>query len=292
MTQTATSPSTESADAAAARPAPVRVLVPTGMLGGGFPAETIARGIAMGADVIVVDGGSTDSGPHYLGTGTAKTARAAVLRDLSIIVPSAAAAGIPVIVGSCGTSGTDSGVDWVFQMVQEIAAAEDLTLSVARIYSEQRASHLVELLGEQRIHPLAPAGPLDAAELLRCSHIVGVLGHEPIADALRAGADVVLAGRATDTALLAALTRCGARSGLACLQGRRVRWPLHDRPPQRRRPGRVRRHRIHDRTAGSHRCVHTHERCRAHVVRERRPVPDARACWHPRYELGDISRDR
>jgi hypothetical protein len=43
-----------------------RVLVPVGMLGGGFPAHTVQRGIALGADVIAVDGGSTDSGPHYL----------------------------------------------------------------------------------------------------------------------------------------------------------------------------------------------------------------------------------
>src|SRR5258708_5190827 len=90
----------------------VRVLVPVGMLGGGFPAETIERGITMGADLIAVDGGSTDSGPHFLGSATAKTARAAVARDLSVIVPAAHAAGIPVVVGSCGTAGTDAGVDW------------------------------------------------------------------------------------------------------------------------------------------------------------------------------------
>jgi Acyclic terpene utilisation family protein AtuA len=41
--------------------------------------------------------------------------------------------------------------------------------------------------------------------LKRCEHIVGVMGYEPIAAALRAGADVVLAGRATDTAILAAV---------------------------------------------------------------------------------------
>jgi hypothetical protein len=54
------------------------------MLGGGFPAASVERGIALGADVIAVDGGSTDSGPHYLGTATAKTAWAAVARDLRI----------------------------------------------------------------------------------------------------------------------------------------------------------------------------------------------------------------
>ncbi len=38
---------------------PVRVLVPAGMLGVGFTAESIERGIALGADVIAIDGGST-----------------------------------------------------------------------------------------------------------------------------------------------------------------------------------------------------------------------------------------
>ena len=48
-------------------PDSVGILVPTGMLGGGFGPETITRGISLGADVIAVDGGSTDSGPYYLG---------------------------------------------------------------------------------------------------------------------------------------------------------------------------------------------------------------------------------
>ena len=191
--------------AAAARAGEVRVLVPVGMLGGGFPAETVARGIAMGADIIAVDGGSTDSGPHYLGTATAKTARRAVARDLRILVVAARAAGIPVVVGSCGTSGTDAGVDWVHGILAEIAQQEQLTLSVARIYSEQSAGDLAPLLQDGRIRPLDPAGPLDPAVLASCNHVVGLMGHEPIAAALAAGADVVLAGRATDTALLAAL---------------------------------------------------------------------------------------
>jgi len=42
--------------------------------------------------------------------------------------------------------------------------------------------------------------PLQASTVHGCAHIVGLMGHEPIAAALDAGADVVLAGRATDTA--------------------------------------------------------------------------------------------
>ena len=83
----------------------VSVIFPTGMLGGGFPAEGIERGIELGADAIAVDAGSTDSGPYYLGTGTAKTTEAAVERDLHVLLTSARAADIPVVVTSCGTAG-------------------------------------------------------------------------------------------------------------------------------------------------------------------------------------------
>jgi len=186
-------------------PDAVRVLVPVGMLGGGFPPATIDRGIALGADIIAVDGGSTDSGPHYLGTATAKTARGAVARDLRNILFAAKTAGIPVVVGSCGTSGTDAGVEWVHDIAAEIAAEVGIVLEVSRIYSEQSASQLEPLLVAGRIRPLAPARPLTAETLRSCRHIVGLMGHEPIADALAGGADLVLSGRATDTALIAAL---------------------------------------------------------------------------------------
>jgi hypothetical protein len=136
----------------------LRVLVPTGMLGGGFPTDTIDRGIALGADLVAVDGGSTDSGPHYLGTATVKTARAAVARDLQAILPRAHSAGIPVVVGSCGTAGTDAGVDWVHDIAADIAAAERIELRVARIYGEQDARGLEKLLAAGRIHALQPAG--------------------------------------------------------------------------------------------------------------------------------------
>ena len=185
-------------------PTQVSILTPTGMIGGGFTPETVQRGLDLGADVIAVDGGSTDSGPYYLGTGTAKTTAAAVSRDLRILLRAAATAHIPLIVGSCGTSGTDSGVDWVAGLTRDILAEENLALRVATIYSEQQPADLIEPLEQGRILPLAPSAPLEADVLHSCEHVVGLMGHEPIVEALLAGADVILAGRATDTALAAA----------------------------------------------------------------------------------------
>ncbi|MGF6884429.1 hypothetical protein ABIA39_005664 [Nocardia sp. GAS34] len=183
----------------------LRVIVPTGMLGGGFPVESITRGIESGADAIVVDAGSTDSGPYYLGAGVAKTSAAAVRRDVEVLLTAAVGAGIPLIISSCGTGGTDAGVDWVADMVTDIAAAERLSFRLAKIYSDQNIDVLLSALDAGRIKPLPPQGPLQADTLRSCAHVVGMLGRELIADAIRDGAQVVLTGRATDTTPLTAL---------------------------------------------------------------------------------------
>jgi hypothetical protein len=183
----------------------VRVVVPSGMLGSGFPVESVTRGIEMGADAIAIDAGSTDSGPYYLGAGVAKTAAAAIKRDLRVLLVAARKAGIPLVVGSCGTCGTDGGVDDVAALAEQVASEERLSFRMARIYSEQSKDTLARALASGRIRPLPPAGQLGLATLQSCEHIVGLMGHEPIAAALRRGADVVLAGRASDASLVAAI---------------------------------------------------------------------------------------
>ncbi|WP_372614011.1 acyclic terpene utilization AtuA family protein, partial [Halomonas sp.] len=56
-----------------------------------------------------------------------------------------------------------------------------------------------------KIAPLEPAPVLDEDVIERSEHIVGMMGHEPIAAAIEDGAEVVLAGRASDTSLFAAV---------------------------------------------------------------------------------------
>jgi hypothetical protein len=183
----------------------VKVLVPAGMLGAGFTEESIERGIALGAHAIAIDGGSTDSGPYYLGAGLAKMPEEAIAADLRVLLKHGAAAGIPVIVGSAGTSGTDAGVDWVAAIVEQLARDLGIQIRLARLYSEQQADTLRRYLDQNRITPLAPSVPLTADTLERCEHIVGLLGAEPFCRALEDGADAIVAGRATDTAVLAAV---------------------------------------------------------------------------------------
>jgi hypothetical protein len=186
------------------------------MLGGGFPAETLTRGMTLGAHAIVVDGGSTDSGPYYLGTASAKTTEAAIRRDLYILLTAAVEHHLPLIITSCGTSGTDTGVEWISDIVSAIATEQRLSFRLATIHSEQRPDAIHHALDAGQITPLAPSRPLTHDTITACTHIVGVLGAEPIAAALDAAALVVLTGRATDTAPVAALAlRHGLPAGPA-----------------------------------------------------------------------------
>src|SRR3977135_3821448 len=99
-------------------------LVPAGMLGAGVERNHIRYGIACGAHAIAADSGSTDSGPSYLARGVSKMNRESIKHDLEILMSEANRAGIPLLVGTCGTSGTDAGVDWTRDIA--IAVARDV----------------------------------------------------------------------------------------------------------------------------------------------------------------------
>ena len=73
-----------------------RLLSTSGILGYGFPEESIKRGVAMGVDMIGCDGGSTDPGPHYLGSGKTLNSRLAMKRDLKLMLQAAVSEGVPV----------------------------------------------------------------------------------------------------------------------------------------------------------------------------------------------------
>ena len=183
----------------------VAVIVPSGMLGAGLKAEHVQHGIRRGARAIACDSGSTDSGPSYLARGVSKMNREAVKRDLEILIKAAAGAGIPLLVGTCGTAGSDAGVDWTAEIAVEVARERRLQPRIALLYSEQSVETLKRKLAWGLTRPLAPSGALTDELLDSCDRIVALMGPEPYIAALRQGATIVLGGRTTDPAVLAAV---------------------------------------------------------------------------------------
>jgi hypothetical protein len=182
---------------------PVRVFVPTGSLGAGAREEEIREALARGVHAIATDAGSTDSGAAYLALGISKNNRGSVKRDLSLLMKAAGQARIPLIIGSCGQAGGDANVDWTKQIVLEVAAELELKPRIAVLYCEQSKEMLKARNAAGKIRALPPLGKLDDATIDVCDHIVAVMGPEPYIAALNAGADIVLGGRTTDTAVLA-----------------------------------------------------------------------------------------
>jgi len=181
----------------------VKVLVPTGSLGAGAREEEVERGVAMGANVIATDAGSTDSGAAYLALGTSKNNKGAVKRDLKIMMSAAWGARIPLVIGTCGQAGGDSNLNWTRDIVLEVARELGIAPRIALLYSEQSKQTIKAKNAAGRVRALAPLGDLDDSTVDACDHIVAALGPEPYIAALEAGADIVLGGRTTDTAVLA-----------------------------------------------------------------------------------------
>src|SRR5689334_16531542 len=184
---------------------PTRVLVPTGALGITFDRKALSRGVAARPDIIAVDGGSTDSGPFSLGSGTSKYSRAATKSEWRDLMLARAEAGVPLVIGTAGTCGADRTVDWMFDITRELADELRQHVKVARLYSSQTSASIEKALGEGRISPLSPAPEISPQTLGVMSNIVALAGAEQVQAALETEADIVIAGRTTDTAIISAL---------------------------------------------------------------------------------------
>ena len=183
----------------------VRVLIPSGALGLGYDRAALARGIDQKPDIIAIDGGSTDSGPHYLGTGTSKYSCNSIKAEWRELMQARAEAQVPLIIGTSGTCGADSAVDWLVDITREIAAETGQSLKVAVLKSGQSSSAMKRAYQAGNISPLPAAPKICDAIFDDCTNIVALAGAEQIQEALNTGADIVIAGRTTDTAIISAL---------------------------------------------------------------------------------------
>jgi hypothetical protein len=178
-----------------------RILIPSGALGLGYDKAALDRAVAAKPDLIAIDGGSTDSGPSYLGRGVSKYATESTKIEWQGLIEARAAAGCPLVIGTAGTCGTNSTVDWLYNITLEILSDLGQSAKIARLYSEQDPAKIAQT----PLSPLSAAPHVDAGTIQNCTHIVALAGAEQIQTALNTGADIIIAGRTTDTAIIAAL---------------------------------------------------------------------------------------
>ena len=189
----------------------IKILSPTAILGYGFPIESLEAGLAQKPDAIAVDAGSTDAGPYYLGLSVEEAMSQKgsfsqfVKRDLEPLLVSAVQNRIPLLIGSAGFAGGQIHLMGLIGLIHLIAEEHKLNFKLATINAEIEKSDVHEKLQAQQITSLVPNRQLTKEHIEDSTRIVGQMGVAPFVRALELGADVVIAGRANDPSMFAAL---------------------------------------------------------------------------------------
>ena len=187
--------------------ADITILCPTGHLGF-TPLEpaSFRAGCALKPDFIIADSGSCDIGPYPLGADGQASPVAWQRHDLEVMLLEARRLGVPMIIGSASDTGTDRGVRQFAELIRDIARQHGLApFRLATIFAELTKDQvLARMAAGSVVQGLDGRQDADAAQIARTDHIVAVMSAEPIAAALRGGADVVIAGRSSDCAIFAA----------------------------------------------------------------------------------------
>ncbi|MBN2552828.1 MAG: acyclic terpene utilization AtuA family protein [Spirochaetales bacterium] len=176
-----------------------------GFLGYGYELESLEAGLESGPAMLGCDAGSTDAGPYYLGSGSQLVKEPQVYRDLSHALRGARRLGIPLVIGSAGTAGGEPHLRSLVELLRRSAAEDSLHFKLAQIHAEIDRDLVLRALQEGRIEAMPGAPELTARAVRDSERIVGQMGTGPFIRALSEGAEVIIAGRACDASIFAAL---------------------------------------------------------------------------------------
>jgi hypothetical protein len=197
-------------------PRSIRLLGASGQLGYGIPAASFNRGIDRHPDLIGCDMGSIDIGPTYLGKGDMATAPEATRRDLRRVLQAARALDVPLVIGSAGSAGAGPHLDATLAMVRDIARADGQRFRMAVMRADIPRPTLQGAVRAGKVAGFDGMPALTEEDVTEAAHIVGQMGMGPFRKALESDVDVIIAGRACDTAIFASLpVVLGFPTGLA-----------------------------------------------------------------------------
>ena len=188
-----------------------RLVSTSGICGYGFPEDSLKAAMKREPHMIGVDGGSTDPGPHYLGSGKCLNSRMAVKRDIALMMEAALSARIPMVISTCGGAGGEPHLEATADIVREVAREKGHKFKLALIHAEQDKRFVKAKLAKGKVRALNAVPELTSETVDKAARIVGMMGPEPFIEALDNGAEIVLAGRASDPAPWAA---CATRAQL------------------------------------------------------------------------------
>ena len=184
---------------------PFRILGASGQLGYGIPTPAFEAGLAREPDLIGCDMGSIDIGPYYLGSGQLATARQSTKRDLKKVLLGARRLNIPLVIGTAGSAGARPHLDTTLELIREIAAENRLRFRLAIIAGDIPKDVVVKAIEQNRVVGVDGMPDLTCEELSHTTHLVGQMGMTSFQEALALDVDVLISGRACDTAIFSAL---------------------------------------------------------------------------------------
>lgn len=182
----------------------MKIVALNGLLGYGYSEESLEMAFSEKVDYLGVDAGSTDPGPYYLGSGKSFTDRSAVKRDLELALPKALEHHAPFIIGTSGGAGSIKHLMWLKEIVEEIAKEKNLSFTLGTVKSDVTKEYVLEKFENDKIINMSDEMPLDKKSIMESTTIVSQIGIAPIIELLKKGAQVILCGRACDTAIYAA----------------------------------------------------------------------------------------
>ena len=185
----------------------LRIICPNGHLGfAPLRPASFHLGVAARPDYIAADSGSDDVGPIPLGSDTSTSPLAWQTQDLEEMLLASRRLGVPMIIGSAGDTGANSRVDLYVRIIRELAGKHGLPkFRVGYFYSEVATEDLRRRMRSgDTVKGLEGHADLTEAELDATTRIVAMAGVHPFIALLQQGAEVIIGGRSSDSAVFAA----------------------------------------------------------------------------------------